>query len=182
MLSFLSCFLTACGFHLRGQGGEQTLMFEKGMQVYLAITDKDRLLQRQIRNDLQASGVLVVDKPELSQNHLVVLNSEIEKRAIGVDSNGRNNEFELNQSIRFVVNSYLNKSTKASNERIDESLIEPIIVQARRSFYLDNIDLIGKRAEEDSLLESIRQEVSRKLISRFVVVLDKQKKQAVVES
>jgi len=170
--------LTSCGFHLRGQGEDSRLSLHDGIEVYLAVTSDDKMLRRQLTNDLQASGILVVSEPEQSSKHLIVLNSSVIKRAIGVDSNGRNNEFELNQNVEFLVNSYLEKNTTGSIEQIasDEN-VETIHVEARRSFYLDNIDLIGKRAEEKGLLESIRQEVSRKIISRFVVAIDNQYRQ-----
>lgn len=170
----LSCFLSACGFHLRGQGGEGALSQRKDMSVYLSVSSDDNLLRRQITNDLQASDIKVVTEPELSHNHLVIVSSKLSKRAIGVDSNGRNNEFELSQSVSFVANSFRdNLSVEKQQAQAD---LESHVVTARRSFYLDNIDLIGKRAEEQSLLESIREEASRKIISRFLVAVDNQQK------
>ena len=171
-------FVSGCGFHLRGQGESLGISQLKGLEVYLAVTSEDNLLRRQIANDLQASGMTVVNEPESSPNHLIVLNSKVLRRAIGVDSNGRNNEFELNQRVRFLVN-YVNletqtsppNRTKSSKKNPTEEVMQ---VEVRRSFYLDNIDLIGKRAEEKGLLDSIRQEVSRKIVSRFVVSLDRQ--------
>lgn len=172
-------FISGCGFHLRGQGESYSVAKLNGVQVYLAVTSDDSFLRRQIANDLQASGIVVVNKPESTKNHLIVLNSRVKRRAIGVDSNGRNNEFELNQNVRFLV-SHLDASgqSKASNRnKLEKDTLDEVMnVEARRSFYLDNIDLIGKRAEEKALLDSIRQEVSRKIISRFVVAIDRQMK------
>jgi outer membrane lipopolysaccharide assembly protein LptE/RlpB len=170
--------MTGCGFHLRGQGQTMTTTQLNDVKVYLAVTSEDYLLRRQITNDLQATGLTVVSQPTESSNHLIVLNSKVLRRAIGVDSNGRNNEFELTQNISFLVN-YIDHSKDKKNTKIAAigSLDDELQVQARRSFYLDNIDLIGKREEEKGLLNSIRQEVSRKLISRFVVSLNQQLKQ-----
>ncbi|MEP1743080.1 MAG: LPS assembly lipoprotein LptE [Kangiellaceae bacterium] len=170
-------FIAGCGFHLRGQGESYSVAQLNGIQVYLAVTSEDSLLRRQIANDLQASGIVVVNSPELTENHLVILNSKVLRRAIGVDSNGRNNEFELNQNVRFLVSHIdVKQQRKTSDKKKPKtsSLDEVMNVEARRSFYLDNIDLIGKRAEEKALLDSIRQEVSRKIISRFVVAIDRQ--------
>ncbi|MBV1908186.1 MAG: hypothetical protein KUG78_02635 [Kangiellaceae bacterium] len=175
VLTLLIGVTSGCGFHLRGQSDGKSLTSGKGLTVYLAVNSDDKLLRRQITNDLQASDLLVVSEPELSGNHLVVVSAKVNKRAIGVDSNGRNNEFELNQNVQFIVNAFASETGAKKIQKV-ESLLEPIEVQARRSFYLDNIDLIGKRAEEKGLLESIRQEVSRKIISRFVVTLDQQLK------
>ncbi len=177
LLIIATLYISGCGFHLRGQGESYSVAQLNGMQVYLAVTSDDNLLRRQIANDLQASGIVVVNEPESTNNHLIVLNSKILRRAIGVDSNGRNNEFELNQSVRFLVShldTYEKNKQQANNRSVSNSLDEIMNVEARRSFYLDNIDLIGKRAEEKALLDSIRQEVSRKIISRFVVVIDRQ--------
>ncbi len=181
--------LSGCGFHLRGQGQALNDTRLQGVNVFLAVSSDDNLLRRQITNDLLALGMNVVTEPEASSNHLVVLNSKVNRRAIGVDSNGRNNEFELNQEVRFLVNYIEIDSADSSNQSASKktkstklkkavnSNEDVMNVAARRSFYLDNIDLIGKREEEKGLLDSIRQEVSRKIISRFVVSLDRQLKQ-----
>jgi outer membrane lipopolysaccharide assembly protein LptE/RlpB len=161
-------FIAGCGFHLRGQGESYSVAQLNGIQVYLAVTSEDSLLRRQIANDLQASGIVVVNSPELTENHLVILNSKVLRRAIGVDSNGRNNEFELNQNVRFLVSHIdVKQQRKTSDKKKPKTSSLDEVMN-------DNIDLIGKRAEEKALLDSIRQEVSRKIISRFVVAIDRQ--------
>jgi len=177
----LLCFIfiiSSCGFHLRGHQSLENSAELKGTQVYLAVTSEDMQFQRQIKIDLQFLGFKVIDDALAPAVHLVVTQSVVDKRAIGIDSIGRNNEFEIIHQINYLVNFEQLKALDTSRSSAMENSQDELVVHqlsSRRSFYLDNEDLIGKRAEEATLLDAMRQELSRKLVNHLVISLNQHK-------
>ena len=173
----VSLILSSCGFHLRGKIDSDQLLSVKGLPVYLSVTSQDKKLFRQLKRDFQLADYSVVDEPLLSKNHLVILNSSLTKRAVGVDSFGRNNEFEIIVGIEFIVNRLKveNENLKSSSHNVlnfENSLeAESTILTTHRNLYRDSYDSIGKNAEESSLLDSMRQELSLKIMSQFTATI-----------
>ena len=60
---------------------------------------------------------------------------------------------------------------KAKSE--EHSEFENQQVSSHRSYYFDNNDPIGKKAEEESLRDSMRGELSRRMINHLLVSLSK---------
>jgi len=180
--------ISSCGFYLRGQGPNNFIGDFENEKIYLAVTSKDQVLLRQIKLDLQLARFQLVNDPEKSNNHLIVLNTTFEKRVIGTDQNGRDNEFQITQTAEYIVNHYSQELLR-ENEKVhysakpmeaednskieDQSEFENQQVRSHRSYYFDNNDPIGKKAEEISLRDSMRGELSRKMINHLLVSLSK---------
>lgn len=169
-----SLILSSCGFHLRGNVTNNTVQSVKGLAVYLSMTSQDKALFRQLKRDFQLADILVVDDPSLSSHHLLVLNNSLEKRAVGVDNFGRNNEFELIYGVEFMVNRFdTNRNNMSLTDYSNaisqgELVIDKTILTSHRNLYRDNYDNIGKNAEEASLIDSMRRELSLKIMSQFI--------------
>ena len=181
---FIAIFLlSSCGFYLRGQGPNSFIGDFENEKLYLAVTSRDKVLLRQIKMDLQLARFSLVDNPEKSSNHLIVLNTIFDKRVIGTDQNGRDNEFQISQTVEYIVNHYVddpstdkNKNTQqdSSQSNFENQLdFENQQVRSHRSYYFDNNDPIGKKAEEESLRDSMRAELSRKMINHLLISLSK---------
>ena len=164
----LTSLLVSCGFHLRGQGPNAAPVNMSGLSIFLAVTDADKALYRQVKNELRYANLTVSDNPSLSSLHLIVLKSKLKKRAIGTDSIGRNNEFELKQTVEFLISQKSNKNL--ANEE-DLLAVENQQIFASRNLYIDNNDLIGRSAEEKVLLNSIRKELSKKIMAHIIAVV-----------
>ena len=188
LLFILVIMISSCGFYLRGQGPNNFIGDFENEKIYLAVTSKDQVLLRQIKLDLQLARFQLVNDPEKSNNHLIVLNTTFEKRVIGTDQNGRDNEFQITQTAEYIVNHYSQELLR-ENEKVrysakpmeaednskieDQSEFENQQVRSHRSYYFDNNDPIGKKAEEISLRDSMRGELSRKMINHLLVSLSK---------
>jgi len=180
--------LSSCGFHLRGQGSNNFIGDFENETLYLAVTSQDKALLRQVKMDLQLARFVLVDDPEKSSNHLIVLNTIFDKRVIGTDQNGRDNEFQISQTVEYIVNHYADDQSTDNNKKRqhgstqskfsqtdfeNEANFENQKIRSRRSYYFDNNDPIGKKAEEASLRESMRAELSRKMINHLLISLSK---------
>jgi len=159
-------FLSGCGFKLRGTDlSEQNQAVN--ISVYFAFSGHDAMLERQIKNRLRLANITIVEKPIQSTNHLIVVNSEMDKSSIGIDRVGRNNEFEFSYVIDFVINNEAQQEGEASLDESSQQLEKKVIL-VRRSLYFDRNDPIGKRTEEKRLIESMQQEISDKLVRQFI--------------
>ncbi|MCF6194790.1 MAG: hypothetical protein L3J46_10715 [Kangiellaceae bacterium] len=183
-LLFIAIFLlSSCGFHLRGQGHNNFIGDFENEKLYLAITSQDKILLRQIKMDLQLARFSLVDDPEKSSNHLIVLSTTFDKRVIGTDQNGRDNEFKISQTVEYIVNHYVDDHSSDKHKKtpqdssqsdfVNQADFENQQVRSHRSYYFDNNDPIGKKAEEDSLRDSMRAELSRKMINHLLISLSK---------
>ncbi len=162
----LGCLLLGCGFHLRGQGPHVSGANIENSRVYLATIQSAGLLNRQILRDLQFSEAEVIDDPEKADWHIIVLSAKTEKKSVGIDSSGRNNEYEIIISVEYIVDSSRNlKATNQTGKDEKYSEIRNRFITSHRNFYYDNNDPIGKRNEEKILLNSMHKDISRQLVS-----------------
>jgi len=176
LIIFVTCLtLSSCGFHFRGTAN-YSLNTSQNLSVYIGFSSDDHLFERQLKNDLKLAKVTLVNDATQVNNHLIVVDSFIKKSSIGLDSVGRNNEFELSYVIDFVINNNVKQDMNDTSllrtnlSRSEMSNPEKKTIIARRSLYIDRNDPIGKRTEEKELLESMRQEVSNKLVRQFISV------------
>ncbi len=177
----VACTLFGCGFQLRGTLQQDASLLKlnssdesEKVSLYLAVTTKDRGFYRQIKNDLAMMGFAIETDPEKSNNHLIVLASEIDRRVTGVDSNGRNNEFEITHSITFIVN-HLNAKNDSleKNSSDNQDALDNKTLSVSRYFYVDSNDPIGKSVEEEALLAEMQSQLSRKTIRALLLSISK---------
>lgn len=177
---FLILLVTSCGFHLRGQGTSNFVGDYSGALIYLAVTSRDKEFHRRLKMDLQLANFSITDEPEKTSHHLIILSTTLKRRVVGTDRNGRDNEFETTQTAEFIVNESIEITPQdlRNGEKIENPEYENQIVRAHRTYYFDNNDPIGKKTEEESLNQSMREELSRKIISHLAVGLSQASKQA----
>lgn len=162
----LGCLLFGCGFHLRGQGPNVSGANIENSRVYLAATQNDGLLHRQILRDLQFSEAQLIDDPEKADWHIIVLSAKTEKKSVGIDSSGRSNEYEIMIVVEYIVDSTKNlKQISQADKDETSNEIKNRFLTSHRNFYFDNNDPIGKRNEEKILQDSMRKDISRQLVS-----------------
>ena len=173
LIIIITCLgLSSCGFHLRGTN-QNNINAGQNLSVYIGFSSDDSLFERQLKNDLKLAKVTLVKDASQVDNHLIIVNSLIEKKAIGFDSTGRNNEFEISYAVDFVINNKANLEIKTLNTTKSNSQIfelERKTIITRQSLYIDRSDPIGKRVEEKKMLESMRQDISNKLVRQFISV------------
>jgi outer membrane lipopolysaccharide assembly protein LptE/RlpB len=169
----LCCLLSSCGFHLRGTLATDTkaLSLDKVQSVYLAVARNDKQLYRQLKNDLSMSGYVVSQDAEKIENHLIIISSLVDRRVTGVDSNGRNNEFEITHSIEFIINHpalWKTESDKKIQLSKQQDQLNNQQLTVSRQFYVDSNDPIGKSAEEQALLLEMQSQLSRLLVNALI--------------
>jgi len=171
LIFLLSCQLFGCGFHLRGLDENRNAANLKNAQVYLTVTNENRVFHRQLKRDLQLTEVRLVEDIKNANWHLVILLVDTEKKSVGIDRKGRSNEYTVSMKVEFIIVSreMLNENGDSNSEN-DSNLVFRI----SRNVYSDNNDQIGQRKEENNILDTMRKELSRRLINALSLRIVKQ--------
>jgi LPS-assembly lipoprotein len=149
----LMCFLSACGFQLRGAGGSE--LPESWRKMYLITNNPNSELSRELQSVFSASGVLWVDQEEA--NYLVKIGPEkFQQRNLSLNAQARAAEFELSLSSSFSV-------ADANGTEAIESTRATVIKQMEN----DPRNVVGKAEEVRLLRAEMRTELVHQISRRI---------------
>ncbi len=149
LISLLICSTAACGWHLRGQ---------VDVPVSLRILDLqaptvNHTTRQTIRQTLLSNGI-TLSKDATYQ--LVILKQTSKKRTLAVTSNAKASEYELIQSLHFVVRHHDGQDLSGTLE-----------VTSYRTQLYDATVVIAKAQEEQNLRRQMTQDNASKLLRRL---------------
>lgn len=150
LIVVLSLLLAACGFHLRG---EAKLPFEK---LYIIAPNPSSPLIVELRSNLEASHVTLVNSPEQADMVLDISLDLPEKQILTLGGSGRVNEFQLRH--RVSLRAYDNQQREWLPA--DELLMN-------RDYSYDDTQLLAKQAEEALLFQSMRSDMVQQIMRRL---------------
>lgn len=155
MLAMLAgiLLLSACGFSLRGTGGDYTLPF-KTLYINLpANTYFSSILTRQI----ESAGTKVVADPRQAEASLIILANSRTRETLSLSTAGRVREYALFYTFRFQV-------TDPQNQL----LLPPAEIRLRRTLTYSESQAYAKEKEEEMLYESMESDVIQQVVQRMV--------------
>ncbi|MDD4977960.1 MAG: LPS assembly lipoprotein LptE [Gallionella sp.] len=142
--------LSACGFHLRGQAN---LPFNT---VYLTAPDTNSLFVNELRQNLQANGLQVVDNAEQAGLIMDIVSEIPDKQILTLGGSGRVSEYQL----RFRV------SLRAHDNKKQDWIAATELMQFRNYTY-DDTKILAKEAEENLLYQSMRKDMAQQIMRRL---------------
>ncbi|MGQ5522619.1 LPS-assembly lipoprotein LptE [Chitinimonas sp. PSY-7] len=153
LLLGLVCFLSACGFHLRGLDESRPLPFAT-LYVQAPVTGVGEVLQRQLslRPDLQLVPATSAEAV------LTVMDESIQKQILTVNTSGRVVEYQLVYRANFKL------------EQGGSEWIKPTELILRRDYSFDESNLLGKAAEEKALLRDMHIDAVQQIIRRLAAL------------
>lgn len=148
----LSCLVSACGWHLRGQVdvpvGYRILDFQGN--------GASALTQNLLRQSLLSNGItLSIDAPF----SLIITNEQSDRRTLAVTSNAKASEYELIETLTFKV---INAQKDAQSEEI--------AVTSYRTLQYDAAAEIGKAQEEANLRREMKQANAYNVLLRLKAI------------
>ncbi len=152
----LTITLTACGFHLRGQGDQFTLPFKS---IYLGFPESSLLgieLKRNIRTD---HTILVVNDAAAAQARLELLSETRNKEILSLNSLGRVREYSLIYTLRFRV------LDDKNNE-----LLAPTEITLKRSLTFNESQVLAKEGEEAMLYRDMQTDLVQQILRRLAAL------------
>ena len=151
ILSNLILLLDGCGFRLRGSLGSSVVL----PAIYLGGTPGSAIMV-ELKQTLQGIGTEIVTNKSQATYVLDIINEHQDRRILSVSSSGAVQEYELQYMVTFRVTS--------PQEAI---LLDRQDISFTRSFSYTQTDLLAKSAEEESLVDSMRQDAVQGIIRRL---------------
>ena len=143
--------LSGCGFQLQG-----ALTMPAEMQrTYLDPVDKHSLFHRELRLQLQAAGVELVDTPDNSTAILSIRIDETNQRVLSVSGRNVPTEYEVYYTVEYSL---------ASGEKV---LLSPQDITLTRDYTYDTTKVLGKSREEAVLREAVVEDLVRIVLKQI---------------
>lgn len=151
ILCNLTFVLDGCGFRLRGSLGNGIAL----PAVYLQGTAGSAIMV-ELKQTMQSIGTEVVSDKALAHYVLNIINEQRSRRILSVSSAGKVQEYELNYAVIFTV-----------TDSQGAPLLSDQKISFTRSFSFAETDVLAKGTEEESLIETMRQEAVLGIIRRM---------------
>lgn len=149
VLIFALSLLTACGYHLRGS---MSLSSEL-KNIYLF--GMSGSLSQEMKSLLKASDVKLAQSPNEAGVVVKILKEDMRRRTISIGQTGKSSEMELDYYLKFQI------YDSQQNPLLDEQTIE-----LSREFFNDQLALLAKENEEQTIRTEMYRQVARMLMSR----------------
>lgn len=154
LLLSLAVLLSGCGFQLPG-----ALVTPDEMQrTYIDTVERNSLFHRELRRQLQAAGVELVDSPETATAIMVISEDKTDQRVLSVSARNVPTEYE----VYYLVEYSLQSGTK--------KLLEPQFLTLTRAYTYDETLVLGKVREEQLLREAIAKDLVRIVVKQLATL------------
>jgi len=150
-LFLLAALIAGCGFQLQGAVTTPAAMD----RTYIDTEDRYSLFYRELRAQLRAAGVTLVDSPLDATGTLSILIDETDQRVLSVSARNVPTEYEVYYSVEYAL---------ASGE---QHLLAPQYVTLTRDYTYDETLVLGKAREESLLREAIAKDLVRIVLKQI---------------
>ena len=144
--------LTACGFHLRGQGAF-AMPFQK---LYVQSPNDYTPFINDLKSAFQRNHVQITESPEQAQLTLQIVSEVADKQILSLNSAGRVIEYRLQYHI----------SLRAYDQQ-QHDWIAPQEITLLRNFPYDDTQILAKQQEEALLYQNMRVDAVEQVLRRM---------------
>lgn len=145
----LTLMLSACGFHLRGEGAF-ALPFQS---VYINSPNDYTPFINELKQDLRANNVQVANSSKEAQLTLQIVFEKTDKQILTLSAAGRVLEYRLQYRV----------SLRAYDKNVQEWLV-PREITFRRDFPYDDTQVLAKEQEEAMLYTDMRHDAVQQVL------------------
>lgn len=149
LLLTIAFLLSACGFHLRGSG-------QAPLPPTAVLGDAAMPLQMELRKQLRGGGGAVAETAAAARWIVRLLREESDRRVLSVGSTGKVEEYELYYAATVVFEDPQGKP-----------LGPPQTVSQTRSYGFTETAVLGKDAEQETLMRDMRRDVADQILRRL---------------
>jgi len=147
----LVSLVAGCGFQIQG-----ALTMPVGMErTYIATDDSHSLFYRELRMQLQAAGVELVDTAADATATISILYDETDQRVLSVSARNVPTEYEVYYTIEYAI------------DGSDARLAEPQSLTVTRDYTYDSTLVLGKAREAEVLREAVAEDLVRIVLKRI---------------
>jgi len=127
-------------------------------RTYISTQDRFSQFYRELRRNLRAAGVEVVDSPESATATLSILFDFTEQRVLSVSARNVPTEFEVFYTVRYAITSG------------EQSLLEPQELTLTRDYTYDSTLVLGKAKEEQLMRDAIVDDLVRIVLKQISAI------------
>ena len=124
-------------------------------RTYIAPLERNTQFHRELRRQLQASGVMLVDSPQEATAILAITADDTGLRVLSVSARNVPTEYEVYYTIEYGLVSGQN------------SLLAPQRITFTRDYTWDETLVLGKAREEDLLREAVVNDLVRTVLKQI---------------
>lgn len=146
--------LAGCGFRL--QGALQAP--EEMRRTHIVTDDRHTPFYRELRAQLQANDVILVESPAEATATLGVLLDDTGQRVLSVSARNVPTEYEVYYTIQYLL------------EDGESVLMEPTLLTLTRDYTYDPTLVLGKAREEELLREAIAKDLVRIVMKQLATL------------
>lgn len=148
--------LSACGFQLRGSGGQYSMPFKS---IYLAFPETSAL-GTELRRNLRGGDLVdVVSDPSKAEARFDVLSENRGKQILSLNAQGRVREYLLTYTLVFRVRDAKGDELLGSTE-----------ISLRRPLPYDERQVLAKESEEALLYRDMQTDLVQQILRRLASV------------
>jgi len=154
-LAVLVLLLAAgCGFSLQGATSTPAAM----QRTYIDTPDRFSQFYRELRRNLQAAGVEVLDSPQGATATLSILFDLTDQRVLSVSARNVPTEFEVFYTVRYAITSG------------EQNLLEAQELTLTRDYTYDSTLVLGKAKEEQLMRDAIVDDLVRIVLKQISAI------------
>ncbi|MDJ0700839.1 MAG: LPS assembly lipoprotein LptE [Woeseiaceae bacterium] len=127
-------------------------------RTYIDTPDRNSLFYRELRLQLQAAGVELVDSPSDASATLSILLDETDQRVLSVSARNVPTEYEVFYTVEYSL----------GDEQ--KSLLEPQLLTLTRDYTFDATLVLGKAHEEEMLREALAEDLVRVVLKQLATL------------
>ena len=127
-------------------------------RTYIATQDRFSQFYRELRLNLQAAGVEVVDSPKDATATLSILFDLTDQRVLSVSARNVPTEFEVFYTVRYAITSG------------EQNLLEPQELTLTRDYTYDSTLVLGKAKEEQLMRDAIVDDLVRIVLKQISAI------------
>lgn len=154
-LLLLAAALSACGFQLRGSGGQFNMPFKS---IYLAFPESSPL-GIELRRNLRGGDTVVVLDPAKAEAQFDVLSEARGKSILSLNSQGRVREYLLTYTLAFRV-----RDGKGAQ------ILGPTEISLKRSISFNESQVLAKESEEAMLYRDMQADLVQQIMRRLAAI------------
>jgi len=124
-------------------------------RTYIETQDRHSLFYRELRAQLRAAGVELVESATDATGILSILYDETDQRVLSVSARNVPTEYEVYYTVRYTIDAGENR------------LVEPQTLTVTRDYTYDTRLVLGKAREEELLREAIARDLVRIVLKKI---------------
>ena len=128
------------------------------VRTYISIDDRNSQFYRALREQLQASGVDLVDSAVASTATLSITFDETDQRVLSVSARNVPTEYEVYYTIQYGIDDGV------------RNLLQPQTLTVTRDYTYDSRLVLGKAREEELLREAIVEDLVRIVLKQIATL------------